>query len=666
MQGKLVEISIVMLFIMNAISPVLGSIEQQETFSDEQSNKDYHESLSVNPSPLFTNGQSVHADITMETVGTSSTSIPEDHEACCARDRMPTTDGTTSMIPNDWFFFNQGLNQPTIIIDTPADHSIHDTRNVKIHAHGTASSASCLVYKWQARIEYEDWSRYESGDLFFDEPFTSYWVEINPYYNWCDLKLGWNRITITVYDLCGQSASAQITITYQDISVPLVDITSPEDGGTFEDPHVSLVIKADEPGTIPCDGSGIKKISWIHTWEGGEARDEYVESAPYIPERTITRPITLKEGENTLHAWATDWAESQGDVFDEVTVTFTPPPPPEILSITIKGPPGNESNPMTNHDVTFEADYTKPDGYRIYTMHWTIYDKTTGNLDCRDNNFRTITNPWVVKLPAEKYGKKEVTCILFYVSSFTGEIGWDKEKKDFNLFFAKKEDHDGDGEPNWFEFWKKDKAVPNMDSFTFDPAGGYGCFRSPATLELGPPACDIHYPTKYTIGGIAFGGAKGIDCAAEVCAHELYHKWVYDKWHDGWKGLHDRDGDELENEYENKTSKTDWKQSDMYNVAVIRHHAPYAGYGDQEWMAMKAGDGKQGVDEKDWANPGSQTNPPYAHTDGITSIKKASSLIKTSISSIYTFIILSILWTPNFIWQFSLFAIPSLFTRTTS
>jgi len=160
--------------------------------------------------------------------------------------------------------------------------------------------------------------------------------------------------------------------------------------------------------------------------------------------------------------------------------------------------------------------------------------------------------------------------------------------------------------PNWFYYWKDGNVVSDINQFTYG-ASGYGEFIPPSTLRLGDEAAGEHYPSKYSIGGIVFGGAKGIDCVSEVCAHELYHKWVYDQWQGPWVGEIDTDEDGLPDDYENSISGTDPNKPDTYNVAGIRDYPDYSWYGDQELMAMKAGDGKKGVATKDWSDPGKQS-----------------------------------------------------------
>jgi len=105
-------------------------------------------------------------------------------------------------------------------------------------------------------------------------------------------------------------------------------------------------------------------------------------------------------------------------------------------------------------------------------------------------------------------------------------------------------------------------------------------------------------------------GVQGIDCTAEVVAHERYHQWVYFNWLPGgfWEsqyGPHsshnDRDGDWLPNEYESTVSNTDPDNSDTHRVARIMNRPDIYEVGDQEYMAMLAGNGMTGDPQRDWS-----------------------------------------------------------------
>jgi len=148
-----------------------------------------------------------------------------------------------------------------------------------------------------------------------------------------------------------------------------------------------------------------------------------------------------------------------------------------------------------------------------------------------------------------------------------------------------------------------------MDSVLYDAnLSGYGSTQG-NTVKIGPSAATVHYPihgdTGYTINNVDFGGndVNGIDCTAEVVAHEKYHRWVYRNWQSGgiWYGQTDTDGDGLPDNYEVNISSTFPDSSDSYHVAIIRNHPPYQAYGDQEYMAMVTANGMVGDSLKDWS-----------------------------------------------------------------
>ena len=113
-------------------------------------------------------------------------------------------------------------------------------------------------------------------------------------------------------------------------------------------------------------------------------------------------------------------------------------------------------------------------------------------------------------------------------------INTQKEVATLRLFFDKgaypnHTDYDNDGLPNWFEYWKDDKVVPNMEYFSYNSScNGYGYFIPPNTLALGLKSPEENYPGGLEINGKHFGGQKGIDCVAVTVAHEIFHKQVYE------------------------------------------------------------------------------------------------------------------------------------------
>lgn len=184
--------------------------------------------------------------------------------------------------------------------------------------------------------------------------------------------------------------------------------------------------------------------------------------------------------------------------------------------------------------------------------------------------------------------------------------------------------HPGGTSPNWFYYWQEGNAVPNMSGVIYDSGIGYGETSPTGTIKIGPAADNIHYPCDtpapgcygFLINGIGFGGdaINGMDCTAEVVAHERYHAWVYANWRIGGQwyndyggprttgpGGNDIDGDWLPNEYENDVSHTLPTNSDTHDVARIRNNPSYRAYGDEEYMAMLAGNGVTGDHQKDWS-----------------------------------------------------------------
>lgn len=303
-----------------------------------------------------------------------------------------------------------------------------------------------------------------------------------------------------------------------------------------------------------------------------------------------------------------------GDVVDkEVQIEVAEPPEIEKIVITPK-------NPMTNHDVTFKAEISDAPEFEITGVDWIVTDVASGNIDFFDIGKK---NPYTHKPAPDAYGKKEVLCTIFYEHKVSGATGLDQESKEFKLFFEKQGNYDGDDEPNWFEYWQKNNACPDLNQCEYDSAetgfGGYS--PSLDKVTLGPLAAqDNKVVTIPTLG--ACGGGLGIDCCYQTVAHELKHKWVADNWKAGgiWNGKTDTDGDELPDDWEDtytyKGHKFSKANNDTYNVHLMyAHWGDYWSYGDQEALCRIEENGKVVAAEKDWACPGKQSDPVY---DGST------------------------------------------------
>ncbi len=297
------------------------------------------------------------------------------------------------------------------------------------------------------------------------------------------------------------------------------------------------------------------------------------------------------------------------------------PEGPTILDITITGVP-DENNPTTNDPSTkldervkFEATIDIPPGYELVKTCW------SGDI------IPGYGNPYYYVAAPGTHGNKLAVCTILFKEISGSETDTDTLGESFKLFFNKNGDEDNNEEPNWFEYWALDEAVPDIDQAYFDSTreGGYG-YTSEGKVYITQKASGQHYFAPIVLntyfGVESFGGptVKGIDCTAEVIAHEAYHNWVDDQWKEGgpFHGETDSDkdmpsdgcNDKLPDFYETDTSHTRNDHCDTYDLET-KKSSVYAIYGDQEYMAMRAGDIKKGIPENDWANPGKQTNPPY-------------------------------------------------------
>ncbi|MFN8491305.1 MAG: invasin domain 3-containing protein [Caldilineaceae bacterium] len=286
---------------------------------------------------------------------------------------------------------------------------------------------------------------------------------------------------------------------------------------------------------------------------------------------------------------------------------------PQITAIKATGSK-DVNNPMTTYDVKLEATVETSSDFEVTKVSW------SGDLKPGDGN------PYTYKPDKGAQGKKKIKATVTYKNKSSGATGQISKDYEFKLFFEKKGDDNGDGKPNWFDYWGADGAVPGLTDprVTYDAtkgAGSYGAW-SPASdkVELGSAAAETHYPGGLNIDGTTYGNVRGSDSISEVIAHELRHRTTIKvNWEAGgaWVGKTDSDFhaptnayyDKLPNEYEDTfgtdKTKTDSKDLEHKKSAVYKY------YGDNEFDAIVAGHNKKGIADKDWANPGKQSNPAF-------------------------------------------------------
>jgi len=305
---------------------------------------------------------------------------------------------------------------------------------------------------------------------------------------------------------------------------------------------------------------------------------------------------------------------------------------PQIRSITALGVGTAGNNPQTGSVVRLQAVIDVPTGYQLTACSWT--GNITPGQGAIGNSCRYEYTPSTGDGPAvATYGAKNVSLMVSYRRIDTGQTGQTWKSATYKVFFNKSSDDDGDGNPNWYEYWGDDGAVPGLkdSNVLYDPTLGSSSwgYWSPSDdkIHIGGAASEIHYPSGINVPatticpGGSFGGARGIDCASEVVEHEGRHKWIYHNWDSGgiWNGMTDSDrgkpsldyNDRLPDSYEISTTHTATNTIDSCNLATYKS-ATYKYYGDNEWAVMTYSNGRTGTASNDWANPGKQSAPPFA------------------------------------------------------
>jgi hypothetical protein len=286
--------------------------------------------------------------------------------------------------------------------------------------------------------------------------------------------------------------------------------------------------------------------------------------------------------------------------------------------------------PEVGKVVRLEATVKLPAGYTLLKCAWTG-NITAGEGDPSTNcryEYTPATGPGP---DTTTYGEKTVTLTITCKHTATGAQVQAEKAATYKVFFKKAGDDDGNGIPNWFDYWGDDGAVSSLVGTVYDATlSGYGqCNPATRQVRVGSAAAGTHYASVIVLHSTAscpggtYGGAEGINCAAEVVAHEKEHASIYHTWDTKtgavcgalsgpWGGCADGDtptchgtpGDDLPDAYETSLG-TDPNNCDSCDLATHKA-AVYSSYGDNELVAMRAAAGATGDATKDWANPGKQ------------------------------------------------------------
>ena len=116
-------------------------------------------------------------------------------------------------------------------------------------------------------------------------------------------------------------------------------------------------------------------------------------------------------------------------------------------------------------------------------------------------------NPLIYTPPANTDGEKRATLRVTW--TVRGKQCVASKDKHFKVFFRKYADENGNGKPNWFDYWGDDLAVPGLDAQDVAysaalPDNTYGRFNIPTDqILVAKPAAEINNAGGFSIPAIA-------------------------------------------------------------------------------------------------------------------------------------------------------------------
>ena len=280
---------------------------------------------------------------------------------------------------------------------------------------------------------------------------------------------------------------------------------------------------------------------------------------------------------------------------------------PRIDKINIVGHGLSPDDPETGEDLELSADLHVPLLYEIERCTWTGNNFSGSGVGDTDDNCRWTYKPKEGIGPKrDTYGQKNLKLKVVYRYGVHSSAFSLSKSADYKVFFSKKGDDDSDGEPNWFDYWGDDGAVPGLDDanvkYNAALAADDVAESDGTNVTFGPGGAGfegvILIPATEDCAGATFPGGEGIDLTALTLAHERKHNEL-----DALTGT-DGDGDDVPDSEESGTSPTN---PDSCNLAGELDE-DYATYGDNEYIARLAELNVSGIANKDWASLGRQTS----------------------------------------------------------
>ena len=187
-----------------------------------------------------------------------------------------------------------------------------------------------------------------------------------------------------------------------------------------------------------------------------------------------------------------------------------------MFEIELQGKDAGYNVPVTGSNVELKAvfDDFPQDKYSYVRFEWSVIDKKTGNVDER----KETTSPTLTYIPTVgMHGNKTITCRAILEDKTTKQTLPPIVKSgDFMIFFR----HDavdgmpgqGQQEPNWYYWWKKDGAVPELNRTVYNPSLGSTAMHSAGTVYIGKEA------GKGTNEGIV-NGSNGLTFWIDILGH---------------------------------------------------------------------------------------------------------------------------------------------------
>ena len=336
------------------------------------------------------NADGVHQDDEQWVITTAGPMIADGYSPCFARVTVPENAAspdtvTFTAVSN---YDAQGSDQarisvymttpPSVAITTPTDNPTYSATSPSIDLGGTASGELEIV-----KVE---WATDHGTSGTCDG--TSAWTASN-----IDLLPGSNVITITATDSAPRTATATLTVVYNDTTPPSVAITDPVSNATYTTNNPQLMMAG-----AASDNIGVTTVSWSNNRGGsGVCTGTAAWSIDLI---------SLASGENVITVSASDASGNVGA--STLTAIYSPGPLAPTVNITS---PTSTATYTTNNPQLMMAG-TASDSTGVTTVSWS--NNRGGSGVC------TGTAAWSIDLISLASGENVITVSA---SDAAGNVG---------------------------------------------------------------------------------------------------------------------------------------------------------------------------------------------------------------------------------------------------